>query len=141
MKLKLNRVDLWTATVEDRAGGLAEKLEPLAQAGANFEFVFARRTPEQPGKGIVFVFPVKGAKAAKAARDAGLGKSEEVHSVRVEGQDRPAVTARIARALADAGLSFRALSASALGRNFVAYLALDNAADASKALSVLKKLA
>ncbi len=141
MKLKVSRADFWIVTIEDRAGGVADKLDPLAQAGANFEFVFGRRTPEQPGKGILFVFPVKGAKVSKAARDAGFAKSDQVHSVRIEGQNRPGVATKIAQALANAGLSFRALSATAVGRNFVAYVACDTAADAAKAVSVLKKLA
>ncbi len=39
MALKATRVDVWTATVEDRPGGGAEKLEALAEGGANLEFV------------------------------------------------------------------------------------------------------
>src|SRR6266571_3360569 len=72
MKLKISRTDMWTVTIEDRAGGAAEKLEPLAKAGANFEFVFARRTPEQPGKGLLVLCTVKGAKVTRAAADAGF---------------------------------------------------------------------
>src|SRR5207249_2200029 len=67
MKLKISRTDMWTVTIEDRAGGAAEKLEPLAEAGANFEFVFARRTPEQPGKGLLVLCTVKGAKVTPAS--------------------------------------------------------------------------
>ena len=104
MKLKVNRVDVWTATIDDRAGGAAERLEPLAKAGADFEYVFARRTPEQPGKGIVFVYPVKGSKVTKAAQDAGFAKPDHIHSVRIEGANKPGTTAKIARALAGAGL-------------------------------------
>ena len=72
MAVKVSKVDLWTAVIDDRAGGGADKLEPLARAGANFEFVFMRRTPEQPGKGVMFVTPVKGAKVARAAMRAEL---------------------------------------------------------------------
>lgn len=140
MKLKLSRVDLWNATIEDRAGGVADKLDPLVQAGANFEFVFGRRTPEDAGKGLLFLFPVKGAKVVKAARGTGFAKPDNVHSVRIEGSNRAGTTEKIARALADAGVSFRALSATALGTKFVSYLALDTADDAVKAISVLKKL-
>jgi len=39
-----------------------------------------------------------------------------------------------------AGISFRALSATAVGRTFVGFLALDSAEDAAKAVGVLKKL-
>jgi hypothetical protein len=140
MKLNVKRIDVWTATIEDRAGGAARKLEPLAEAGANFEFVMARRTPERPGEGILFIAPVKGARAAKAAQAAGFAKPGNIHPVRIEGADKAGSMAAIARALAAAGISFRGLSAAAIGRKFVAYIALDSVEAAAKAASVLKKL-
>ena len=140
MKLKISRADVWTATIEDRTGGAADKLEPLVKAGANFEFVFARRTPEQPGMGILVVYPIKGTKVSKAATEAGFAKPDNIHMVRIEGTDKPGTTAKITGALASGGINFCALSATALGRKFVSYLALDTAADAVTAVSVLRKL-
>ncbi len=144
MKLKISRTDMWTVTIEDRAGGAAEKLEPLAKAGANFEFVFARRTPEQPGKGLLVLCTVlctvKGAKVTRAAADAGFAKPDNLHAVRIEGADKPGTTAKITGAIAAAGINFRALSATAMGAKFVSYLAFDTADDAAKAVGVLKKL-
>lgn len=140
MALNVSKTEVWTAEIEDLKGGTADKLEPLAKAGANLEYVLARRTPEQPGKGVLFVYPVKGSKVVRAAQEAGLTKSENIHSVRIEGTDKPGLGASIARALAEAGISFRGLSAMALGKKFVSHVALDNAGDASKAVSVLKKL-
>jgi hypothetical protein len=87
MALKVTKTEMWSVTIDDRAGGAAEKIEPLAAAGANFEFVFARRTPEQPGKGVVFVTPVKGAKVVKVARSAGFEKPADIHGLRLEGSD------------------------------------------------------
>ncbi|MDW8469357.1 MAG: ACT domain-containing protein [Burkholderiales bacterium] len=141
MALKVTRADVWTATVEDRVGGAAEKFEALARAKVNLEFALARRTPENPGKGILFAYPLKGAKAIRAAQEAGFAKSASIHSVRIEGPDKPGTAARIARALAEAGISFRGLAASALGRRFVGFVALDSAEDAKKAAAVLRKLA
>ena len=43
MALQVARTKVWAASMQDRPGGLAEKLEPLAKAGANLEFVIARR--------------------------------------------------------------------------------------------------
>ncbi|HEV8094575.1 MAG TPA: ACT domain-containing protein [Burkholderiales bacterium] len=140
MAVKVSKVDLWMATIDDRVGGAADKLEPLAKAGANFEFVFSRRTPEQPGKGLMVVAPVKGAKVVQAARDGGFTKPDNLHGVRVEGTDKPGTTAKAARLLAQAGVSFRALSASAHGRKFVSHIAVDSAADAAKAVAALRKL-
>jgi len=139
MALKATKAEIWVATIEDRAGGAAEKLEALANGGANLEMLLARRT-DQPGQGVMFVTPVKGAKAVKAAQAAGFGKPENIHSVRIEGGDKPGLGAKIARALGDAGISFRGVSAVAIGRNFISYIACDSAEDATRALSALKKV-
>jgi hypothetical protein len=140
MALKASRIDMWTTAVDDRAGGAADKLEALAKAGANLEMVFARRTPENPGHGILFLAPVKGAKAMKAAQDAGIAKTDTIHAVRIEGSDKPGLGAKIARALGEAGISFRGLTAIAIGSKFVSYLALDSADDAVKAIALIKKV-
>ena len=60
MAIKASRIDVWMTIIDDRAGGAAEKLEALAKAGADLEVVFARRTPEQPGQGILFAGPIAG---------------------------------------------------------------------------------
>ncbi|HMA88794.1 MAG TPA: amino acid-binding protein [Burkholderiales bacterium] len=140
MALKVSRVDTWSATIDDRAGGAADRIEPLSRAGANFEFVFTRRTPERPGMGVMFVTPVKGAKVLQAAQAAGFSKAADMHTLRIEGADQRGVTATVMRSLADARISFRALSASALGRKFVAFLVLDSAEDAAKAAGLLRRL-
>ena len=140
MALKASRTDMWTCPLEDRAGGTAEKLDALAKAGANLEMVFARRAPEQPDRGVLFVSPVKGAKVVRAAQEAGITKAEGIHAVRVEGGDKPGLGAKIARGLGSAGISFRGLTAIAIGKKFISYIALDNEADAAKAVTVLKKL-
>ena len=41
MKLDVSRVDVWAASIKDRPGGLAVKLDALAQAGADLEFAIA----------------------------------------------------------------------------------------------------
>jgi hypothetical protein len=139
MALKATKAEVWVATIEDRAGGAAEKLDALAKGGANLEMLLARRT-EQPGQGVMFVTPVKGAKAVKAAQEAGFGKPENIHSVRVEGGDKPGQGAKIARALGNAGINFRGVSAVAVGNKFISYIACDSADDAARAISVLKKV-
>ena len=140
MKLKVTRTDTWAATIDDRPGGLADKLNALAAAGANLEFIIARRAPEQRGSGVVFVTPIKGAKQTKAAGAAGFNKTASLHSVRVEGPDKPGAGAKLTGAMAAAGLNLRGLSAAAFGKSYVTYLALDTAKDAAKAVAVLKKL-
>ena len=138
--MNVQRTDVWAATIDDRPGGLHEKLAGLAEAGANLEFVISRRTPEQPGEGVVFVTPIKGARQTNAAEQAGFRKTDRLHSVRVEGMDKPGVGAAMTEALADAGLNLRGVSGASLGRQFIAYLALDTADDAALAIQTLKKL-
>src|SRR5438874_729726 len=136
MALKVTKAEVWSAMLVDRAGGAADKLEALARAGADLELVFARRTPEQPGSGILFVNPVKGAKATRAAQEAGLAKTDTIHWVRIEGGDKPGLGAKITRALGNAAISFRGLSAIAIGTKFITYIALDSADDAARAVAV-----
>ena len=45
MSYSITKVDVWAGTIDDRPGGLAEKLEALANSGASLEFVIARRAP------------------------------------------------------------------------------------------------
>jgi hypothetical protein len=140
MKLKVSIVDVWAASIEDRVGGLVDKLAPLSAAGANLEFVIARRAPEQPGKGVVFVTPLAGEEQVKAAADTGFLRTVSLHSVRIEGPDRPGLGMMIAKALANAGINLRGLSAAAVGKKFVCHLALDTADEVEEAVRALKNL-
>lgn len=140
MKLDISRIDVWAAAIEDRPGGLHEKLAPLSGAGADLEFVISRRAPDKPGHGVVFVTPIKGAKQTKAAAAAGFQKAKGLHSLRVEGVNKPGVGTAVTDALAKAGINIRGLSGAAFGRRFVLYLALDAGADVTKAAGILKKL-
>jgi hypothetical protein len=139
MALKVSKADVWAVTIDDRPGGAAQKLEALSQAGANLEMVFARRT-EQPGQGVMFVTPLKGKKAVAAAQAAGMGQPGSIHSVRIEGGDKPGLGSKIARALGDAGVNFRGMSAIAMGKKFVSFIACDSAEDQARAIAALKKL-
>jgi hypothetical protein len=139
MPYSIRKVEVWAAEIDDRPGGLAEKLEALAKAGASLEFIISRRAPDKPGKGVVFLTPVKGAKQTRAASEAGLNTTSSLHSVRVEGPDRPGLGTKMTRALADAGINLRGVSAAALGRKSVTYFAFDSADDAANAIKLLKK--
>jgi hypothetical protein len=140
MALKVTKVEVWAATIDDRPGGAAEKLEILSKAGANLEMLLARRTPEQPGKGVMFVTPLKGKKALEAAQQQGMGKPDNIHSVRIEGGDKPGLGSKIASTLGGAGVNFRGMSALAIGKKFVSFIALDSADDQARAIAALKKL-
>ena len=139
MALKVTRADVWAASIEDRPGGLADKLAALAGAGAELEFVLARRASDRPGEGVVFVTPLKGSAQLGAAKKAGFAKTKSLHSLTVEGPDKPGVGAKITQSLAQAGINLRGLSAAAIGPGCVTYLAFDSAADAAKAARLLKR--
>jgi hypothetical protein len=140
MALVAKKVDVWAGAVLDRPGSLGTKLAVLAAGGANLEFVLARRAPDKPGLGVVFVAGIRGAKQVKAAQAAGLIKTKSMASVRVEGPDRPGTGAKMTAALAEAGVNVRGLSATAVAKKFVAFLALDNGADAAKTVRAIKKM-
>jgi hypothetical protein len=140
MAIKASRNDVWMAVIDDRAGGAAEKLEALAKAGADLEVVFARRTPEHAGQGILFAGPIEGAKVTRAATEAGFKRSDNIHGVRIEGADKAGLGAKIARTLADAGISFRGMQAQVIGKNFLSFIACDSEDDAAKAVKALRKL-
>ena len=140
MALTVTRTDVWAVSIEDRAGGLAEKLAIVAEAGAQLEFVVARRAPDKPGTGVVFVTPLKGAAQLRAAKKAGFTKTASLHSVRIEGPDKPGLGAQLTCALAQACINLRGLSAAAIGKRCVVHLALDTAGDAAKAAKVLKNI-
>jgi hypothetical protein len=139
MAYAINKVDVWAGEIPDRPGGLAATLEGLQNAGANLGFLVARRAPDKPGTGVVFVTPIQGAKQKAAAGSAGLQTTDSLHSVRVEGPDRPGLGTKMTRALAEVGINLRGISAAAIGRRSVTYFAFDSGADADAAARTLRK--
>ena len=139
MDLLVERVDVWAATIQDRPGGLAEVLDTLQQAGADLQFIIARRAPEKSGTGVVFVTPLQSDREVRAAAQVGFNVSQSLHSIRVMGPDRPGIAAELTEKLADGGINLRGFSASVIGRQFVAYMAVDSLDDANKAKEILEK--
>lgn len=133
------RIDVWAAGIEDKPGGLANVLAGLREAGADLNFILARREPDRPGQSVVYVTPLTGDAELEAAATLGFNLTARVHSVRVEGQNRPGIAAALADRLAAAGLNLRGFSAAVLGTRFVLYIGLDSAEDAAKAMAVLQQ--
>ena len=137
MAYKLDRVDVWAGSVKDKPGGAATVLAGLADAGANLEFVIARRDKKKTG--VIFLAPLKGAKQTRTAKKLGLAKAETLQSLRLEGPDKSGLGATITCAVAEAGVNMRGISAAAMGRKTVVYFAFDSRDDANKARKALKK--
>jgi hypothetical protein len=130
--------EVWVAGMEDKPGALGNKLAALAEAGADLGFIIARRSPEKPGTGVVFVTPLCGDKEIEAATDEGFSVSSHLHGVRVEGRNEPGIAAKVTRKIADAGLNLRGFSGAVIGTQFVLHLAFDTPEGAQKAISVLQ---
>ena len=139
MDMIIEGVNVWAASIKDKVGGLAQLLTGLREAGADLDFILARRTPEKPGLGVVFVTPLRGDREVDAAAELGFNVTSSVHSVRVEGDNKPGIVADLTEKLAAAGISLRGLSAAVIGARFILYIGLDSAEDAKKALNILKQ--
>lgn len=138
MKVDVNHVDIWATTIDDRPGGLAEKLDALAEGDVDLEFVTARRTPEKPGKGAAFVAPVMGPKQTRAARKAGFEKTKSLYGLRIATGNKPGFSGELTRLIADAGLSLRGFTGASISNRAVFYLAFDSSADAKKAMKAIQ---
>lgn len=139
MDLLVEHVDVWATTIPDKPGGLAGVLATLREVGANLQSVIARRAPEAPGKGVVFVTPLQGDREIAAAAEVGFNVTQTLHSVRVMGPDRPGIAAELTEKLAAAGINLRGFSVSMIGTQFIAYAAVDSMEDAKKTIEILKK--
>ena len=56
----------------------------------------------------------------------------------VMGHDRPGVAAEVTQKLADGGINLRGFSLSVIGRQYLAYAAVDSLDDANKVIEILK---
>jgi hypothetical protein len=138
MALTIEKLELWSGEIRDEAGGLAATLAPLVAAGADFSFVIARRQPDKPGTGIVFVGGLRGAKQTKAAQSAGLAKSTGVSGLRIEASDKPGLLQTLLAKLRPSGISLRGVSASVIGNRCAILLAFETAADRDQSLRLLR---
>jgi len=134
----VERADVWSASIADKTGGLSWLLKGMDEAGADFNFIIARRTPENPGSGVVFVTPIRGDKEIEAASTLGFSLTRSVDALRYEAENKPGATARLTKQLADAGINIRGLSVAVIGTRYVAYIGFDNSGDADKAIGVFQ---
>lgn len=134
VKYTVEYVDIWYGPVEDKPGGLAEKLLPLAAAGFTLDFLDASR-----GTGMLFVAPVKGVGQIRVARKTGLQKATMMRALRITGRDVSGLGAQLCQVLGEAGISFRALAAAVVGKKCSLCFAFDSTEDARKSKRVFRK--
>jgi hypothetical protein len=140
MSFKWDRVHLWSGEVKDDVGGAAAKLAFLAQAGANLEYVFSQRSPDKPGRGVLYVAPVTGPTQVRAARAGGLNETDHPVVRRIEGDNEPGLTHRLTQQWALTGISVHGLAMAVLGDKFVGYIAFDTVGDANRAAQILAEV-
>jgi len=140
MGFKLERIHVWSGEVADRAGGMASALAPLADAGANLEYISTRREPERPGTGLIYVAPVTGPAQVRAARLAGLSETHDTTVLRVEGDNAAGLGYRLTQQWATAGINLQNLTMSVMGNRFVGFAAFHTIADANRAAQILADL-
>jgi hypothetical protein len=112
-------------------------LAGLRDAGADLDFVIARRCADKPGEGVVFTTPIRGDHEIRAAADLGFNVTNSVHALRIEGDNTPGVGAMITDKLAQAGINLHGFSAAVIGTRFIAYIGFDSEADAETARAAL----
>lgn len=139
MDLIVEKVDVWAASIKDEPGSLAGLLTGLREAGADLNFILARRAPEKPGTGVLFVTPLRGDVEVAAAASLGFNVTNSVHSVSVEGPNEPGIASVILEKLAAAGINLRGVSCGIIGAKFIMYIGLDSAKIAEKVIEVLKQ--
>lgn len=140
MGFKLERLHIWSGEIADQAGGMAVKLAPLAQAGANLEYISTRRLAERPGSGVLYVAPVTGPAQVRAARLAGLAEAHDTVVTRVEGDNEAGLAYRLTQQWALAGINLQGLTMSVLGSKFIGFAAFDSINDANRAAQILADL-
>lgn len=139
MNVSVEPEEVWVTSVEDRTGGVAEKLSLLAEAGADLDFIIARRAPERPGTGVLFVTPLRGDREIEAATELGFSATSRLHSLRIEGRSVPGIGARLTRAISQAGINLRGVSGAVIGTQFVLHVSFDTAEDSTRAADLLRK--
>jgi len=137
MPYQVKKADVWAVDIPNRPGTLARVLEPLAQAGAQLEFLIARKVDDNTSR--VFLAPIKGAKQKQAAQSVGVAPTRSLFSIRVEGPDRPGLGADLTRAIADAGVNLRGVSAAAIGKKTLTYVAVESEQAVKDAVSAARK--
>jgi hypothetical protein len=137
--LIVERVDVWAASTVDKPGGLSGILTDLYEAGADLDFIVARRAPEKPGTGVVFVTPIRGDREVEAASTLGFNLTNSVDAVRVEGDNKPGAAARLTGLVADAGINVRGVSVAVIGTRFIAYIGFDSTNDAETAIRIIQE--
>ena len=138
MAISVKKATLWRKEVANQPGRLASTLELLSQAGTDLHVVMGFRYPGDENRAAIEVHPISGKKSTTAAQTAGLAPSP-ISTLAVGGDNRPGLGHAIAKAIGDAGINMNFVMAQVVGQKYSAIFGFENDADASKAVSLIKK--
>ncbi len=136
MAYQIEKREVWFGFAANKPGALAAKLQGLLESKTQLDFLFAR--PASKGQAVFFTGPICGAAQARAARQAGMSKSDHYANLSVTGPDRAGLSARLCQLLGDAGINIEGLSGMAAGKMCHFYVAVAKK-DAAKTQQILKK--
>lgn len=137
MAYQIKKADVWAVDIPNRPGTLANILKPLAEAGAQIEFLIARKADQNTSR--VFLSPIKGQKQKQAAQSVGIAPARTMQCLRIDGPDRKGFGADLTRAIADAGVNLRGVSAAVIGKKLVTYVAVESDQALKDAQSAVRK--
>lgn len=137
MATTIKKITLWRAELPDRAGALADVLQPCAAARTDLQAVMGYQLPGDKTRAVIEVWPVSGRKAVAAAQSAGLAQSA-IPALRVEGQNSAGLGHMLARAIGDAGISMTFLVAQVVGRRYSVVLGFPNEEACARAAKVAR---
>lgn len=140
MKLTTTRVDVWWTEIDDTPGGLARTLRAIADYGADLDYVMAHRLPEKPGRGLLYVAPTNHHIQLDRMLDMDVRRDRQRSLLKIEGHDEPGLGARLARVVADAGVSMQAFSTGVVAHRFAAFIEFDSAMDRDRAETAIRAM-
>ena len=140
MSFKMQRVHVYHTEVQDEPGGIADKLRPLGEAGAQLEYVYSQRSSSRPGYGDLYVAPLTTQAQITAAKAVGLHEVQEPIVMRVEGDDKAGLAGRLTVAWEKAGINLHGMVMSVFHGKFVGYLTFDSVTDGNNAATILAEL-
>lgn len=140
MSFKMQRVHVYHTEVKDEPGGIADKLKPLAEVGAQLEYVYSQRSASRPGYGDLYVAPLTTQVHINTARDVGLHEAQEPIVMRVEGDDKSGLAGKLTVAWETAGINLHGMVMSVHNGKFVGYVTFDSVNDGNRAATILAEL-
>ncbi|GEM_PF-275916 len=140
MAVKVKKAVLWKRDLQNRPGTLAESLKPFADSKSNLQVVMGYAYPGDRTRSALEIYPVESAKATEAARSVGLEPMTHTECLLVEGDDKVGLGYQMSKELADAGVNISFAIIQVVGGKFLAIMGFESAADADKAVPILKKV-